>query len=101
MNLILLIHFLRKITGEHLNWETLFKRLIDDISSLNSDDIFQELVTCEIDPSSLVLNKENDSDNGADIPDLNVSLKDSKFIYNVYDKRDKFNFFCCSVDSTF
>ena len=66
-------------------------RLIDDISSLNSDGIFQELV-CEIYPSSLVLNKENDNDNGADILDLNVSIKDGKFICNVYDKRDKFNF---------
>ena len=56
-------------------------RLIDDISTLNSDDIFQELV-CEIYPSSLELNKENDNDNGADILDLNVIIKDGKFICN-------------------
>ena len=30
--------------------------------------------------------------NEADILDLNISLKDGKFICSVYDKRDKFKF---------
>ena len=42
----------------------------------------------------MLLNKENDNDNGTDILDLNVIIKDGKFICNVYDKLDKFN---CSV----
>ena len=66
-------------------------RLIDDISNLNSDEVFQEL-TREIYPSSLILNKENVNDNEADILDLNISLKDGKFICSVYNKRDKFQF---------
>ena len=37
-------------------------RLIDDISNLNSDGVFQELA-CKIYPSSLILYKENDDDN--------------------------------------
>ena len=47
--------------------------------TLNSNGIFQELV-CEIYPSRLILNKENLNDNEADILDLNISLKDGKFI---------------------
>ena len=66
-------------------------RLIDDISTLNSDGVFQELAR-EIYPSSLILNKENVNDNEADILDLNISLKDGKFICSVYDKRDEFKF---------
>ena len=56
-------------------------RLIDDISTLNSDGVFQELAR-EIYPSSLILNKENVNDNEADILDLNISLKDGKFMIN-------------------
>ena len=67
-------------------------RLIDDISTLNSDDGFQELA-CEIDLSRLSLNKETFNDNEADILDLIISSKDgSKFIFSVYNKRDKFKF---------
>ena len=66
-------------------------RLIDDISSLNSDGVFHDLVS-EIYPSSLVLNKENDDDTEADILDLSITIKNGKFICNVYDKRDKFKF---------
>ena len=49
-------------------------RLIDDISILNSDGVFQELAR-EIYPSSLILNKENINDNEADILDLNIFYK--------------------------
>ena len=41
-------------------------RLIDDISNLNSDGVFQELA-CKIYPSSLILYKENVDDNEGDI----------------------------------
>ena len=66
-------------------------RLIDDISTLNSDGTFQELFP-QIYPISLTLNKENVVDMAADVLDLNISIKDGKFIVNVYDKRDKFKF---------
>ena len=64
-------------------------RLIDDISTLNSDGVFQELAR-EIYPSSLILNKENVNDKEDDILYLNISLKDGMFICSVYDKRDEF-----------
>ena len=66
-------------------------RLIDDISTINSDGFFQELFS-HIYPSSLTLNKENVNDMSADILDLNITIEDGKFITNVYDKRDKFKF---------
>ena len=66
-------------------------RLIDDISTLNSDGTFQELFP-QIYPSSLTLNKENVDDMAADVLDLNITIKGGKFIANVYDKRDKFKF---------
>ena len=53
--------------------------------------IFQERLR-EIYPSCVVSNKENDNDYGANILDLNVSIKNCKFICNVYDKRDEFDF---------
>ena len=46
--------------------------LIDDISTLNSDGVFQE-VAREIYPSSLILNKENVNDNEADILYLSIT----------------------------
>ena len=66
-------------------------RLIDDISTLNSDGTFQELFP-QIYPVSLILNKENVNDMAADVLDLNITIINGKFIINVYDKRDKFKF---------
>ena len=66
--------------------------MIDDTSTLNSDGVFSIKLAREIYQSSLILNKENVNDNEADILDLNISLKDGKFIRSVYDKRDKFKF---------
>ena len=57
-------------------------RLIDDISTLNSDGVFKELA-CEIYPSSLILNKENVNDNKAGILDLKCSLKDGLFVVSI------------------
>ena len=49
-------------------------RLTDDISTLNSDGAHQ------IYPSSLVLNQKNVDDIEADVLDLNISIKDGKYI---------------------
>ena len=43
-------------------------------------------------PDSLTLNKENEVDSAANVLDLDISIKDGKFVCRVYDKRDKFRF---------
>ena len=68
-------------------------RKMDDISSINSDGVFEEDIS-KIYPSSLELTKENDGNMSADILDLTVELAANcqKFGYKLYDKRDKFKF---------
>ena len=66
-------------------------RLIDDITSINSDGVFGQHVG-NIYPTSLTLNKENKEDSSANVLDLNVSIVDGKFKVSVYDKRDDFPF---------
>ena len=66
-------------------------RLIDDITSVNSDGTFEEHVK-NIYPESLVLNKENTDDSCAHVLDLNISIKHGHFVIGVYDKRDDFPF---------
>ena len=44
-------------------------------------------------PGSLILNKENSVDSGADVLDLTFEIGgDSKFKVSVYDKRDSYKF---------
>ena len=68
-------------------------RLMDDISSINSDGVFEE-DTSVIYPSSLELKKENEGHLSANILDLTVEFERSChiFSYKPYDKRDKFKF---------
>ena len=66
-------------------------RLIDEITSINSDGVFQEHFK-SIYPDSLVLNKENVDDNSAHVLDLNINIVNQHFIVGVYDKRDDFPF---------
>ena len=67
-------------------------RLIDDISSVNSDGIFEEHFK-NIYPDNLILNKENSVDNRAYILDLDICInQDKEFVISVYDKRDDFPF---------
>ena len=66
-------------------------RLMDDISSINGDDVFDS-DRGNIYPSSLELKKENEGYIYADILDLSITLQDNSFNYKLYDKRDKFNF---------
>jgi hypothetical protein len=66
-------------------------RLIDDITTLNSDGYLEEYFKL-IYPDSLTLNKENEVDSAANVLDLDISIKDGKFACRVYDKRDKFRF---------
>ena len=66
-------------------------RLIDDITSINSDNLFSNIVS-KIYPNNLILNKENIGDNSANVLDLDISIHNFKFCVSVFDKRDKFNF---------
>ena len=53
--------------------------------------VFQE--QCKlIYPVNLILNKENVSDDQADVLDLSISIESNKFCISVYDKRDNFPF---------
>ena len=67
-------------------------RLIDDITSINSDDTFQEHYK-SIYPDNLILNKENNIDSRAHVLDLDILINEEKqFVISVYDKRDDFPF---------
>ena len=66
-------------------------RLIDDITTLNSDGCLEEYFK-HIYPDSLTLNKENEFDSAASVLDLDISIKEGSFFSRVYDKRDKFGF---------
>ena len=61
-------------------------RPIDDISTLNSDDVFSQHVG-DIYFASLTLNKENEVNDKANVLDLNVSICEGKFRVKVYDNR--------------
>ena len=81
-------------------------RLIDDITSVNSDGYFKDYVS-NIYPACLELNKENEGTDKADVLDLCLSVKNGKFITGLYDKRDAFNFdivqfmpMCCNQASS-
>ena len=62
-------------------------RLIDDITAINSDGVFQELVA-NIYRDSLILNRENTEHTSAHVLDINISTGKGRFIVEVYDKRD-------------
>ena len=66
-------------------------RLMDDISSINGDNVF-DTDRHLIYPASLELKKENKGDAYADILDLSIELKNHSFSYKLFDKRDNFKF---------
>lgn len=66
-------------------------RLIDDITSINSDGVFVNHYL-NIYPESLQLNKENSGTVSANVLDLDVLVVDEKFKINLYDKRESFPF---------
>ena len=81
-------------------------RLIDDITSVNSDGCFETYFNL-IYPESLELNRENSDDSSACVLDLDISIVDGKFKCGIYDKRDDFNFnivqfqpLCCNQASS-
>lgn len=66
-------------------------RYIDDIASVNGDNIF-ETVYEQIYPEELSLKKENVSNTRATFLDLDIKVKNKNFEIGLYDKRNDFNF---------
>ena len=66
-------------------------RLMDDISSINSDGVFEEHLI-KIYSSCLELKKENSGNISANVLDLSLSVSNNKFLCQVFDKRDTFKF---------
>ena len=66
-------------------------RLMDDISSMNGDGVFDADKDI-IYPASLKLKKENQGNISADILDLSIKLQDDLFSFKLFDKRDHFKF---------
>ena len=69
-------------------------RLIDDITTINSDSVFQDRHN-GIYPKSLVLNKENSGDSEAHVLDLDIKIIkiiNGSFNIGLYDKREAFPF---------
>jgi len=67
-------------------------RLIDDITVINADGVFEKHCA-KMYPRSLILNKENEVDLSADVLDLTLEItSENKFKVSLYDKRDKYKF---------
>jgi hypothetical protein len=67
-------------------------RYIDDLVSINDNGEFARSFK-DIYPTELVLNKENEESNlSASYLDLNISIRENQFHYELYDKRDAFLF---------
>ena len=66
-------------------------RFIDDLITLNDSDEFQRSFA-EIYPPELELKKENTRNDRATFLDMEINIQDNRFVYNLYDKRDYFNF---------
>ena len=66
-------------------------RYIDDLLSLN-DVGYLERVYDDIYPSEMKLNKTNTTSICCDYLDINITIKNGKFVSKIYDKRQDFNF---------
>ena len=66
-------------------------RYIDDILEFNCGTQL-EISKDNIYPNELILNKENVSDDKASFLDMQIEIKDKKFVTKLYDKRKDFNF---------
>ena len=68
-------------------------RFIDDLAALNEFKRSHKSIY----PKELTLKKENEGIFDATFLDLETHIKDDIFDYHLYDKRDGFNFFYCSL----
>ena len=65
-------------------------RYIDDLLALNNCHFEEEIPN--IYPSELTLKKTSESDTKLSYLDISISICSSKYVTDVYDKRDAFNF---------
>ena len=66
-------------------------RFIDDLNSINDGGEFESNYS-NIYPEELQLGKENTDKHEASFLDLNNKIKDGKFHFGLFDKRDSFPF---------
>ena len=66
-------------------------RFIDDLNSINDGGEFESNYS-NIYPEELQLGKENTDKHEASLLDLNIKIKDGKFHFGLFDKRDSFPF---------
>ena len=77
------IFFARKFSNSY--------RYIDDLISFNNNNLINKYKH-NIYPSQLILNKEKKSNNHTTFLDINITIKNTQIITNLYDKRDDFSF---------
>ena len=65
-------------------------RYIDDLLTLNNNNFEEEIPN--IYPSELTLKRTSESDTKLSYLDISISICSSKYVTEVYDKRDAFNF---------
>ena len=65
-------------------------RYIDDLLTLNNNNFEEEIPN--IYPSELTLKRISESDTKLAYLDISISICSSKYVTEVYDKRDAFNF---------
>ena len=66
-------------------------RFINDLNSINDGGEF-EINFCKIYPEELQLSKENTDKHQASFPDLDIKIKDGKFHFGLFVKRDSLPF---------
>ena len=66
-------------------------RFIDDLNSINDDGKFESNYS-NIYPEKLQLGKKNTDKHETSFLDLNIKIKDGKFHFGLFDKRDSFTF---------
>ena len=66
-------------------------RFIDDLNSINDGGEFESSFS-KIYPDELQLGKENTDKHKASFFDLDIKIKDGKFHFGLFDKRDLFPF---------
>ena len=69
-------------------------RFIDDLNSINDDGEFESNYS-NIYPEELQLGKGNTDKHETSFLDLNIKIKDGKFHFGLFDRRDSFTFFYC------
>ena len=66
-------------------------RFIDDLESINDDNIFENNFN-DIYPKELKLKKENNNNQSASFLDIQIDIEDGMFHTRLFDKRDNFGF---------